>query len=196
MLVVLQRRNRWSLENQAKPNQAKQQQGESKMGNQKTLAGISYELYDMEELSKITGNIPPDVCQLHNDFGILKYNPKADAILNKRQAASVYVMIADIMDYPTVPTRQSRTFSMACMGHLIKNNPSGFTKDFLKNCDDIYIKHATLGYNKDHAKHQAWVDKALKNLNDEQLDFACALFANIQRISKGSVSDKVKQNRR
>jgi len=166
------------------------------MGKQKTLAGISYELYDIEELSEITGNIPPDVCQLHHDFGILKYNSKADSILNKRQAASVYVMIANIMDYPMVPTKQSRTFSMACMGHLINNNPTGFTKDFLKNCDDVYIRHAALGYNKKHPKHQVWVDKALKNLNDEQLDFACALFANIQHISKQSVLEKVKQNRK
>lgn len=158
------------------------------------LADIVYEVYGMDDPLDDT-DASCEVLRLRKEFGIIKYNPSADGILNKREAASAFVKIRVCLggDSGTVkPSLNSRIFTMACMMHY-KNagTPSCFTKDFLNKCDDVYIKCAADGYFGRNQSHQQWVKKALAELTDTQTAFACNLYADIFKLDRDAVKESL-----
>lgn len=153
------------------------------------LADIEYEVLENDELSKAFKEISDNVLALQNEYGIIKFNPMASGILNKRQAASAYVMIYSALNLSEtcIPCVESRIFTMACMLHFAKDSNDELTADFKKNNDDIYIRDASAGYVGKNPRHKEWVTNALSKIKNDQKLFACALYADIHGIDRGEV---------
>jgi hypothetical protein len=157
------------------------------------LAGIEYGVLSQTD---VASKMPVSTkhSSLYPEYGVLAYNPKAAEILNKRVAATSYVLICSALGRAAAPDAKSRLYTMACMGHY-KDGPTGvFTSDFIKNCDDNYIRDAAKGFGKQDPRHQKWVDDAIKSLKTNQtaLEFACKLYADIHSMDALNVLAKLK----
>jgi hypothetical protein len=157
------------------------------------LAGIEHATLSPDELHAAAADkASPSLMRLQGEYGVFRYQPAA-GILNKREAASAYVMIAHAcreIVREKYPSTASRVFTMACMIHY-KSDGIHFTNDFLAGCDDIYLNHAAKGFHENHPKHGEWVRKALSDMDEEQIEFACRLFADIHQVDAAAVMKAV-----